>query len=382
MSRAENQLWQRPSTGLCLLFLALGLAMAGQAISGERNAKTEAQDRQYSQNFCPVWSPATGEKIAFLSNFDGKQLVTLRSVVYVVNADGTGLKKISGLRGGGCFAWSPDESQIVLADDNGNMVSVNPDGKNPKTLANSFIDKHTRASYGEFCFSPDGKKIAFIKNIRSDYSDTRYYPNACCIFELDTGRQYNLVQGSQSEYISPVLAWSPDSKQLAYVQDEQTFISDVNSKTSRSLIKRTTAQNIVWSLNGDRLFMADERQIVSVDTAKGGCTALGEFTRVQEGIKCTSLCLSPCGTKLLFGFNKKIQELAIGKGVKANIVAGNVKNANSYWAQYSPDGKRVVYVNNDDIWTVGSDGSNPTQVASFRSKQIAAGKETAQVLDK
>ncbi|MBD3320311.1 MAG: hypothetical protein GF350_04365 [Chitinivibrionales bacterium] len=39
-------------------------------------------------------------------------------------------------------------------------------------------------------------------------------------------------------------------------------------------------------------------------------------------------------------------------------------NSSCYGAAFSPDAGRVVYVRNDDIYVVGSDGANPHQIKS------------------
>ena len=110
------------------------------------------------QEFDPVWSP-DGKRIVF-GRCEGS-CPSFLSEVWVINADGTGLKQLT--HGGGFpGAWSPDGKRIAfVANRVGDDVSLeevftmNVDGSGvTQVTSNHFRDFPT-------AFSPNGKQILF-----------------------------------------------------------------------------------------------------------------------------------------------------------------------------------------------------------------------------
>lgn len=100
----------------------------------------------------PAWSP-DARQIAFTSDRSG------RPHVYIMNTDGTGIRRISfeGDYNEGA-AWRPDGAYLVYASRRGNRFQI---------AMTSTVDLQTRTltsgpdSYEEPTFSPDGKRILF-----------------------------------------------------------------------------------------------------------------------------------------------------------------------------------------------------------------------------
>ncbi len=98
----------------------------------------------------PAWSP-DGRHIAFDSNRDGI------FEVYVMNADGSGVTRLTG-NGGGNPAWSPDSRRIAFDsyhDGNREIYVMNADGSGVTRLT------HNPADDGYPSWSPDGQRITF-----------------------------------------------------------------------------------------------------------------------------------------------------------------------------------------------------------------------------
>jgi Tol biopolymer transport system component len=100
----------------------------------------------------PVWSP-DGRKITF-SNPANRELPPGGVHVYVVNADGSGQRRLARESSRGP-AWSPDGGRIAFVAPEGIYV-MNADGSGQRRLA--------RESSRGPAWSPDGGRIAFVSD--------------------------------------------------------------------------------------------------------------------------------------------------------------------------------------------------------------------------
>ncbi len=137
---------------------------------------------------CPRWSH-DGKQIVF----DARDGATRQLSVYLVNADGTGRKKLSD---GARPAWSPDDKQIaleVLAGSRSVHVQ-NLDG----------LGRTQIAAGSSPCWSPDGSKIAL------SHQDNIH------VIDLISGESYALFSNPK-ETIYYGFTWFPAGKRLAVV---------------------------------------------------------------------------------------------------------------------------------------------------------------------
>ena len=103
----------------------------------------------------PAWSP-DGTRIAFQTLDDAGEVP---SQVYVMNADGSGLHRVShGSRNYEAEpAWSPDGKELVYSWGGQALVITNADGGEPRTICRDC----TIASRAKAVWWPDGFHIAF-----------------------------------------------------------------------------------------------------------------------------------------------------------------------------------------------------------------------------
>jgi TolB protein len=103
-----------------------------------------------------VWSP-DGQKIAFVR-------LNTRLGVYVVNADGSGVRNLTPKPMGAAYAapaWSPNGRKIAFAgerDGNSEIYLMNADGSGQRNLTRNL------AYDGDPAWSPGGQKITFVSN--------------------------------------------------------------------------------------------------------------------------------------------------------------------------------------------------------------------------
>ncbi|MEV6979551.1 hypothetical protein [Kitasatospora sp. NPDC093806] len=116
----------------------------------------------------PAWSP-DGKQLVFSYQTSATGQPANGSTLYLVNADGTGLRRLTPweLRAGDRANWSPDGTRIVFTTHpagpdytpGGGIYTVHPDGTAVEALTPAPSDTY----YGVASYSPDGTSIAFAQ---------------------------------------------------------------------------------------------------------------------------------------------------------------------------------------------------------------------------
>ena len=188
----------------------------------------------------PVWSP-DGRRIAFVNRRDGRAL-------YVMNADRSGLRIVARVQRFATPAWSPDGRRIVFqGSGDGNVYVVNADGSGQRTLA--------RRGSGP-AWSPDGRRIAFA------ITGKLYVVNA------DGSGHRTLTRLGRDGGVA-TLAWSPDGRKLLFLLEHPSaprcgycfhlFVLNADGSGLRDLTQGisggfgTPASDPVWSPDGRML---------------------------------------------------------------------------------------------------------------------------------
>lgn len=145
---------------------------------------------------------------------DGKQLVCRaftsgkENEIYILNADGSGKRKLNTGDWADQIAFLPDGS-IVFSKD-GRLTIMDTSGKVLRQVPN--IRLATRENRGGFLVSPDGSRVAFWESF--DHSVPREERFKLWVARMD-GSGQRLVTGNFNVGVRSA-SWSPDSKRIAY----------------------------------------------------------------------------------------------------------------------------------------------------------------------
>ncbi len=267
-----------------------------------------------SKNYMGVaWSP-DGKSLSFtIMEMKNAPARSMKAAVYVMKADGTQMKKITGdaINGFGP-SWSKDGRRIFFGAMNPEtkqreIYSINTDGSGLTQLTKS--GKNSAP-----VVSPDGKKIVFN-------TETVERKPQISVMNIDGSGLKALTNDTTLAFYSPV--WSPDGKKIVYYTekgDNKDQIWTMNADgTNQKLLTNNVGHNFYpsWSADGKRIIFCSDRD--------------GE-------------------QQVIYAMD------ADGSNVKRLL------KTNSFYAKYSPDGKRIAFISgkfpDSSIYIANGDGTN------------------------
>jgi Tol biopolymer transport system component len=249
--------------------------------------------------FSASWSP-DATRIAFVDyrpvNAGNVGLMSLN--VWVMNADGTGVKPLTGDPRTVFYdaVWAPDghklasvcqlldvtkDKQIVYQSTNICVVNTDGSGAVPLTRFTNrdiFID--------HVAWSPDGRKIAFFSNRALQGSDEKPDDSRSRnLWVMDADGSHALALTHFTEWFTRIeeMAWSPNSRKIAYVsvraldggsggaRGENIWITNADGSGSFPLTRFSEARcrGFSWSPDGSRVSFSSNAGLDGADTSTG-----------------------------------------------------------------------------------------------------------------
>ncbi|MGH7494784.1 MAG: protein kinase domain-containing protein [bacterium] len=329
----------------------------------------------------PAFSP-DGKQIAFMwreqdtSDFDiYVQLVGTNEPLRLTTHPGNDLSPV----------WSPDGRHIAFSrvseDGRERSISIIPalGGMDRKVflqrirhglwveLLNGFADD-------KLSWSPDGKLLAF-----TDIDSTK----SIFLLSLEHLEQRQLTSaptgGVEVEDYYP--AFSPDGKRLAFVRRVSWWVSDLytvpvaGGEVERLTFDAKNINGLAWTQNGQEIIFSSNRggaQELWRIAANGGTAE----PIAASGQNVYTLTISPDGQRLAYA--EYVEDMNIEriemhsspnqKVVPSRLIASTKLDADGY---FSPDGKRIAFASertgNNEIWVCDKDGRNPVQLTFLES---------------
>ncbi|HEX2269100.1 MAG TPA: hypothetical protein VHH35_06180 [Pyrinomonadaceae bacterium] len=308
------------------------------------------------------------------TSFGKRHLVLFLAIVI-----GIMCSALSALPGWHAGAQVSINDQIAF-DRGGNITLINSDGTGIVSHGPGFGPS----------FSPDGAQIVFsVHN-----ADTSF------IYKMNSNGTGLVRLNHLFTAQSP--AWSPDGTQIAVVSEQEDpeyqtgedlyttprlYLMDTAGNNPKKVMTRAqshTDTHIIqrefaptWSPDGSQLAFIGFTSTASGVTRENlyvvnrDGSAVREVTHFENGafLVSSKISWSPDGTKIAFGLNRDIYLVSID-GLSQPINLTNTTDREERDPVFSPGGRRLAYIVNhvddllDGVYIMKADGQDPTQILS------------------
>lgn len=272
--------------------------------------------------------------------------------------------------------WSPDGRRVAYyrrAAEGDGIFLVPALGGAERKLTDVWSNRFGFGSHSWLHWSPDGKWL-----VLSDKSSAAE-PFSLYLISPETGERHRLTSPPASVIGDCSPAFSPDSRQLAFVRVISAVVGEVylvaveGGEPKQLTFDGAGAGSVAWMPSGRELVFTSRHAgrshlfRLAIDSGQPQWLAAGG----NEAIYPT---FARQGNRLAWTQNTNQSDIwrvtlkgQAGAAKPSGLIASTASETSP---SYSPDGRRIVFVSSrsgsDEIWVSGSAGENPIPLTSFR----------------
>ena len=190
---------------------------------------------------------------------------------------------------------------------------------------------------------------------RIAYADSSNEIDSDILSVLADGEGERTVAALNGEDTYP--SWGPSRRRLVFVHDEQLWVVRADGKRAHRISRMKRAETPSWSPNGRKIaFSVRRKKRVAVFTIRPNGRGARRLTRWFPDPKHNIFGLhpdwSPNARYIVFDGSKGLVRMG-SKGRNKRLIVRNASTAN-----WSPNGKQLVFVRGDRIFLSRANGSN------------------------
>jgi Tol biopolymer transport system component/DNA-binding winged helix-turn-helix (wHTH) protein len=326
---------------------------------------TDLPDYEYS----PAWSP-DGKQIAFLSSSDTGLGLYVASLVPSPSVRKVYVPSETKCWENGALSWSPDGKSFVLVDHIGGQASSSIYLIDVETLRAQSLTTPPPGWEGDInpVFSPDGKKIAFLRETESWHADL-YWTSAV------GGAVHQITQDGK---MIDGIAWSSDNRSIVFSSNRagQPALWKVpleGGAPQRVPVGTEDATQPAISPNGSDLAFVQGSAISGIQrifVSTGDPRETKESQIVSSTAEDSGPSISPDGSQFAFqswrSGSRQIWASSIDGRTLRQLtqLEGNISGAGS--PSWSPNEDRILFdariYGHAHIFAISATGGNATQI--------------------
>jgi Tol biopolymer transport system component len=281
------------------------------------------------------------------------------NAVYTVPASGGKAVQVSPAGAPENPRWSPDGKRIYFRGfkDGPNISSV-PAGGGEVTIVLPFRsgkEAYESAPGGGNDISPDGKKLVFSGGVRVDKDNVISHEVDIYTMPAEGGEPIKITKSPGQDRFP---CWSPDGKRVAFIRyseppKDKTYIMNICIVSAEGgEVRQITSESdkvfwgcIDWSPDGKSIAYFSKDKTIKVMPAEGGESRV--IVHVDKLNNHYELAWSPDGRKFAYTCRGKIWIVSPDGGEPVEVKTGmSAETAKIGW---SPDGKKIAFAH----WTGG-----------------------------
>ncbi len=256
--------------------------------------------------------------------------------------------------------WSPDGKRIYFRDATGdgpNISSV-PAGGGEVTIVLPFRsgkEAYESAPGGGNDISPDGKKLVFSGGVRVHKDNITSYEVDIYTVPAEGGEPIKITKSPGQDRFP---CWSPDGKRVAFIRysdppKDKTYIMNICLVSAEGgEVRQITSESdkvfwscIDWSPDGKSIAYFSKDKTIKVIPVEGGRPRV--IVHVDKLSNHAEMAWSPDGKKLAYTCQGKIWVVPPDGGEPVEVKTGMSPEASKIG--WSPDGKKIAFSH----WTGG-----------------------------